>query len=285
MLELDDIQGLSVSGYGMPHARFLFLRIHTPNAGREWIKRLTDHVTTARPWTEPPRSCVNVGFTHTGLKALGVAQESLDSFEKEFREGIAARAEVLGDTGKSSPQNWPGGLGTDDLHAILLLFAQDAAALEEESQRQRGLLQIDTGVEELSAQDAAALPTGREHFGYRDGITHVLIEGDEKQLFPGQTLIKAGEFVLGYPDESGTLPPQPQPDVLGRNGSFLVYRKLHQDVAGWRRFIREEADKLKMEPELLSAKLMGRWRSGAPLVLSPKEDDPALANDPQRNGG
>src|SRR4028118_1238046 len=124
MLELDDIQGVGVSGYGMPHARFLFLRIHTPEAGRQWIKHIIGRVTTARPWAEPPRSCVNVGFTHNGLKALGLAQASLDSFDKEFQEGIARRAEILGDTGQSSPQNWQGGLGTEELHAILLLFAQ-----------------------------------------------------------------------------------------------------------------------------------------------------------------
>jgi Dyp-type peroxidase family len=74
----------------------------------------------------------------------------------------------------------------------------------------------------------------------------------------------------------------PQPALLGRNGSYLVYRKLYQDVAAFRQFLRKEA-RDPADEELLAAKLMGRWRSGAPLVLAPHADDPALADDPQRN--
>ena len=76
--------------------------------------------------------------------------------------------------------------------------------------------------------------------------------------------------------------PLPQPEVLSRNGSYLVYRKLHQHVALFRAFLRENADTPE-EQELLAAKLMGRWRSGAPLVLAPERDDPELGEDPLRN--
>lgn len=138
------------------------------------------------------------------------------------------------------------------------------------------------GVSELSAQDATALPKRREHFGYRDAISHVILEGTEKSSKPGDWMVKPGEFVLGYEDESGSVAPFPQPEVLGRNGSFYVYRKLYQDVALWRSFLEENAG--NAGPELLAAKLMGRWRSGAPIMLAPKADDPALADDEQRNG-
>ena len=95
-------------------------------------------------------------------------------------------------------------------------------------------------------------------------------------------VIKPGEFVLGYPDESGFIPTLPQPEWLSRNGSFLAYRRLYEDVASFREFLRGQAPTPE-EQELLAAKLMGRWRSGAPLVLAPRQDDPELAVDPQRN--
>ena len=93
---------------------------------------------------------------------------------------------------------------------------------------------------------------------------------------------KAGEFVTGYVDETGDLTPVPQPEALGRNGTYVVFRKLHQDVAGFRRYLRDHSASPEDE-ELLAAKIVGRWRSGAPLVLAPERDDPALGADPARN--
>ena len=100
---------------------------------------------------------------------------------------------------------------------------------------------------------------------------------------PGQgPAIKAGEFILGYPDETGNLPPMPQPEVLGRNGTYLAFRKLYSHVAEFRRYLKANAESPE-EEELLQAKMVGRWPSGAPLVLAPERDDPELAADPQRN--
>jgi Dyp-type peroxidase family len=94
--------------------------------------------------------------------------------------------------------------------------------------------------------------------------------------------LKPGEFFLGYPDENGPPTRLPQPEVLSRNGSFLAYRRLQEHVVAFREFLRENGATTD-EQELIAAKLMGRWRSGAPLVLSPEKDDPELAADPQRN--
>src|SRR5262245_40700466 len=95
--------------------------------------------------------------------------------------------------------------------------------------------------------------------------------------------LKAGEFFLGYPDEDGDGERMPQPEILSRNGSYLAYRRLQEHVGAFRDFLRQQGGPTAEEQELLAAKLMGRWRSGAPLVLAPAKDDPALANDPQRN--
>ena len=74
----------------------------------------------------------------------------------------------------------------------------------------------------------------------------------------------------------------PQPEVLSRNGSYMAYRRLQQHVGRFRDFLRQHG-RTPEEQELVAAKLMGRWRSGAPLVLAPDKDDPQLADDRQRN--
>ena len=124
----------------------------------------------------------------------------------------------------------------------------------------------------------------REHFGYRDRLTTPEIEGSGIEPTPGSgPPIKAGEFILGYPDEDGPPSNLPQPEILSRNGSYMAYRRLQQHVGAFRDFLREQGGPTADEQELLAAKLMGRWRSGAPLVLAPDKDDPLLADDPQRD--
>src|SRR5204863_87400 len=94
--------------------------------------------------------------------------------------------------------------------------------------------------------------------------------------------LKAGEIVLGYPDETGEVPPMPTPDVLGRNGTYAVFRKLHTKVAAYRQYLRAKAASREAEA-LLGAKMVGRWQSGAPLAVAPEVDDPELGADPLRN--
>jgi Dyp-type peroxidase family len=122
-----------------------------------------------------------------------------------------------------------------------------------------------------------------DHFGYRDRLSQPVIEGTDEVPTPGSGApLKPGEFILGYPDEFGPPANLPQPEVLSRNGSYMAYRRLQEHVGKFRDFLRQNAQTPE-EQELLAAKLMGRWRSGAPLVLSPDKDDPQLAADPQRN--
>ena len=122
-----------------------------------------------------------------------------------------------------------------------------------------------------------------DHFGYRDRLSQPVIEGTGEVPTPGTGApLKPGEFILGYPDEDGPPANLPQPEILSRNGSFMAYRRLEEHVGKFRDFLREHG-KTPEEQELIAAKLMGRWRSGAPLVLAPDKDDPALGADPQRN--
>jgi Dyp-type peroxidase family len=142
-------------------------------------------------------------------------------------------------------------------------------------------------VEVISSLDLEATPPfeyAHDHFGYRDRLSLPAIEGlggDVPAPGSGHPL-KPGEFFLGYPDENGPTNGLPKPEILSRNGSFVAYRRLEEHVGKFRDFLKQHGETPE-EQELIAAKLMGRWRSGAPLVLAPEKDDPELGADRQRN--
>jgi len=284
-LDLDDIQSGALHERPSPYVgTYVLLRIDDRRAGRELVRRLHPIVDSARPSSDPARDAwITLAFTYQGLKALGVPQGSLDSFSPEFRQGMAARATELGDVGESSPVNWEKPLGSPDVHVALAALSPDAArlgAVLERARRAQGEL---PGVEVIWRQDCYQLPTGRTSFGFKDGISQPEVEGSGVPASnPGEKPIKAGEFILSYPDETGSLPAMPTPEVLGRNGTYIVFRKLHTRVAAYRRYLRAKASSQE-EEVLLGAKMVGRWQSGAPLGLSPERDDPELGADRHRN--
>jgi Dyp-type peroxidase family len=284
-LEMDDIQSGALHHRPAPYVGwFLFLRVDDRHAGRALLRRLLPAVESGLPTADPNKGAwAAVALTHQGLRALGVPQESLDSFPPEFRQGMAARADVLGDVGESAPANWEPPFGTGDVHIVLSGLAPDAARLEKALERARAAYQETPGVEVIWQQEVHQLPTGRTSFGFRDGISYPGIEGTGiPGSNPQEAPLKAGEFILGYPDETGNLPPMPQPEVLGRNGTYLAVRKLHTKVAAWRQYLRANTAS-EAEEALLGAKMIGRWPSGAPLALAPDKDDPELGADPSRN--
>jgi Dyp-type peroxidase family len=285
ILELDDIQSGVLRPRPSPYAAtYIVLRIDKARDGRELIRRLASVVTPAAAADTTDRDTfVSVALTFDGLKALGVPQASLDSFAWEFQQGMRSRAAVLGDVGEGAPEYWELPFGTSDVHLILVGVAPSEAQLEAAVARGCEALGGLPGVVPIWRQDCRAPPDHKEPFGFRDGISHPAIEGSG---IPGdnpyEAPLKAGELVLGYPDELGGLSPSPEPPALGRNGTYVVFRKLHQKVAAFRRYLRDNATGAEDE-ELLAAKMMGRWRSGAPLALCPLHDDPALGADNSRN--
>lgn len=284
-VEIDDIQSGALHHRPTPYVgKYVFLRVDDRRAGRELLGRLLPAIDAGLPTADPNQDAwVAVGFTWHGLRALGVPQGSLDSFPIEFRQGMAARAEALGDVGDSAPANWEPPFGTPDVHIAVSAIAPDSERLEAALGRARAALSDRPGVAVIWHQDVHLLPTGRTTFGFKDGISYPQIEGTGiPGSNPQEPPLKAGEFILGYPDETGNLPPMPQPDVLGRNGTYAAIRKLHTRVADWRRYLRANASSPE-EEGLLAAKMVGRWPSGAPLALSPEHDDPALGADPRRN--
>jgi Dyp-type peroxidase family len=283
-LDLNEIQATVLRPRPAPYfGTHALLRIDDAQAGRAFLRRLTPHVDSAAAWWTAKTPWLAVGISYAGLHSLGVPQDSLQSFPEAFREGMAARARQLGDVNLNDPKNWDQAYGKGQVHIGLSAFSDS----EEDRRRIVGIareqLQGFSGVSVLAMQDFGAQPGDRNSLGYKDGIDQPSIEGSGVDPLPGQgEPIKAGEFILGYPGESGFPLPMPQPDILGRNGTYVGFRKYQSRVGAFNRFLRAHGS-TEAEQELLAAKLVGRWRSGAPLTLAPDIDDPALGADPQRN--
>lgn len=287
----------------MRSACFLFLQLGEPAKSRPWLRGLLGQVTTAvkRPATQVRKECcVNIAFTAAGLARLGLPGEVLQTFPRELREGMARRAQLLGDAGESAPDRWElGGEHQEELHVLLMLYAPDDQARDAFAAEQRRRIE-EAGARVVYCQNASRTVDrfghSKEHFGFRDGISQPVIEGfmgPREKLLPAlDRPVKAGELLLGYVNEYDHLPsspsvprpldagdvladvPQP-PEAsggrkdLGRNGTYLVLRKLEQDVEGFSRFLEEQARGAdgKSDPRMrdwLAAKLVGRWQNGAP---------------------
>lgn len=281
-LELNDIQAGALRRRPTPYVgAYFLLRIDDRQAGREFLRRLIPALASAADPDQP--AWLAASLTFQGLKALGVPADSLASFPPEFQQGMAARAAEVGDTGDNAPDNWEQPLGSPEVHLVLAAIAPDAPRFELILGRAREIMHDLSGVTLIWRQDVSSLSTERDHFGFKDGIGQPAIEGsDIPGSNPHEAPLKAGEFILGYQSETGDLAVGPQPEVLGRNGTYMVFRKLHTRVAAFRQYLREQAT-TPAEEERLAAKIVGRWPSGAPLALAPEHDDPELGADPHRN--
>lgn len=294
----------------MEVANFLLLRIEDPRGGRAWLRELlkgdlTTAAETPSEERERRHSCLNLAFTWQGLRALGLDEESLGTFPYEFRKGMAERWHVLGDTGDSAPERWefggrrPDAPSQEELHVLLMLYARNAKVLGEVRSRERARLTA-LGLKELYCQEAAHQTEKkngqiffREHFGFRDALSQPVIQGitdHRRHAAEYDTPIAAGEFVLGHENEYAEKPVSPTvrasqdpgqrlPEALaegrkdlGHDGSYLVLRKLEQDVDGFNAFIEQHkglaacgSEDDEKKKEWLKAKLMGRWPNGTPL--------------------
>lgn len=301
--ERDDIQGIVASGYGhLPHAAYLLFAIDEPVAAGDWLASLADAITTARGRVE--RRALAVALTASGLAAVGLPECVRDGFSLEFTTGMtddAHRRRILGDVGPSAPERWLwGGPGSRAVDVLLLLFGESESELDALTTEHLEEVGGATLVQRLRASTAAF-----DHFGFRDSISQPFIAGLGSG--PAAQTIQTGEFLLGYPNEYGQYTERPLIDPLegssvllpndaagsglrdlGRNGTYLVFRHLSQDVPAFWQWADKHVGNANGDSEAgpgareqlrtaLASKLVGRWPGGAPLTLSPDHDDPELA--------
>jgi deferrochelatase/peroxidase EfeB len=305
-LDLGDIQGFIVRGYRMPMVRHFLLTVGDATQARKLLGRFVSadesdapQITTAEDWhvgfapgpgdntADAPRRkpdyCLNVGITWPGMIALEIKDRvpamSFQSFAA-FTAGAAERAKLVGDIGPGAPEHWIGGFGKGSDHVLVTLHALSPEAMASYSDRLPALfaeggafreIWRGDGMALLEMQDGKLVPTSRAHFGYTDGISMTTLRGGPERYPPDhQEPCEPWLFVLRDDAENYTVP---EPRELGLNGSFACFKIAMTDVVGFENFLQSNKDRIN--PELLAAKICGRWRNGVPLALSPDTDTPA----------
>jgi len=310
-----NVQG-NLVGFNKDHQRFVFVAFADRSGGQKFLAALEPELASAWEvrhfnalFKEIHRrggglgivesAWANLALTFHGLQVLEAS--GLQDFPEPFKSGMAARAEVIGDKDTSAPAGWVAPFN-QQIDAVVILAADTPEDLDAGYVRLRTKIES-PGVVELSPTlDGNVRPEpnrGHEHFGFKDGISQPGIVGLTQSSKHGQDQIATGEFLIGYPDQdgrtSGDGQPAPGPNEPGypnqpatpalppwtKDGSFLVLRRLRQNVAAFNEFLEQEAAVLGIDDGLLGAKLVGRWRSGAPLERTrhaPKNLDPAAAD-------
>jgi Dyp-type peroxidase family len=294
-LDLADIQGNILRGFGLSFGWHQFVRLDDPAAARAWLAALAGQVPDARLLAAKPSSGLNVGISAAGLTALGVPRPVLARFAPEFVDGMAARAEQLADIGASHPDTWRSAFRPDDEGrppplAVVSAYADTDERLRSMIDRLRR--EADRpGLTPVHSLPVQRFDDGREHFGFADGFAQPAVAGAPRgakpslsAAAPGKAL-PAGEFLLGYRDGEYALTPGPN-GPLGRNGTYMVYRELAQDVGAFRAYLRAQAAVSDLSEMAVAAKMVGRWPDGSPLVVSPEAPEAALSaegKDPRLN--
>jgi deferrochelatase/peroxidase EfeB len=144
----------------------------------------------------------------------------------------------------------------------------------------------------IETVDGRIQPVPKEHFGFTDAIGDPVFEGqlsrqdlDRRVIGNGKidgqgkwSPLATGEFLLGYPDEAQEIPGAAMPLAFSRNGTFMSYRKLHENVFAFRSFIDKAATAFGgtfgiADPhearETFMAKISGRWSDGVPVSKAP----------------
>jgi len=260
-----------------------------------------------------PEAATNIAFTYNGLKNLGISVQTLQSFPDEFIVGMRGRRTILGDNGPSDPARWDPvwheeihiflsiDAQTDEavekrynqIMDVLTLHQLDKVILLDghRGNKNEGTKKY----QDASVLYESGVPTSKEHFGYTDGISNPFFKGmtaDMGELVGGGKKntkgnlgygnpelqstwlpLETGEFILGHKDEALEYPVAPMPPLMAKNGSFMVYRKLHENVGKFNLFLDEKSKNFPGGKELLAAKFVGRWRNGVPITTFPDEKD------------
>lgn len=279
-LELSEIQGIVLFGYGgLPYARYVHVTWPEGSQPCAWLAELRHEVHASTRRTRKADGRVNVALTHRGLARLSLSKDELASFPRELQQGMSdeLRSHVLGDVDDNAPDTWElGGPKQPLIHALLMLFEKTEERVT--ALRDRLVARLVALGGAVIHEDAAELRAPlKEPFGFRDGVVQPHVSGTPRPRGSNDVEVPAGEFILGYPNAYDELPASPRGEDgfdLGKNGSYLVYRKLRQDTSGFWQCMLERA-RPAHDPDaatLLASSMVGRWPSGAPLVKYPEFD-------------
>lgn len=307
-LETSQIQSLVFGGLGfMPHGSCLLFDLPGDEArARAFVASLYPHTAFGDGRKLRRDAVLTVALGAGALDRLGLAPECIAGFPPAFLEGMATetRARILGDCGADAPEHWAWGRRSSDLAILVYGVGQaDVARLEAE-------------IGEAAAANGMAGPyriplvearkPAIEPFQFVDGVSQPVMRGTDQANRSNDPihLVQPGEFVIGYPDDRGNFPPEPElsaladpknrlpvadksrafgtaiveaPRAVARNGTFLVIRQLEQDVAGFNAYCEAEAARLadrlpepyEVNADFIAAKLIGRWKDGSSLVRNP----------------
>ena len=300
MVDYADVQGLVRFGYGrMTSASYALVRVKDVAAAKAWLRAAP--VTNAVEQKIPPTTALQIAFTAPGLTQLGLPPAVMKGFSREFRKGMTTdyHRRLLGDLGHNVPERWYWGGPENEPHLLVMFFAE-AEYFDSFVQSTKG----DTWSNAFKNETWLGTSNldGDEPFGFADGISQPQIDWDQQRKTPCKQLeytniAALGEFLLGYRNEYGKITDRPllDPDAanaellpavdipekkdLGRNGTYLVFRQLEQDVPGFWKFLYEQHGGNLEEISQLGAKMVGRTRAGDPLV--PIQTEPIAGTDPR----
>ncbi|EJC98213.1 Dyp-type peroxidase [Fomitiporia mediterranea MF3/22] len=297
--DLDDLQGDVVLGLPKRAETFIFFNIAnvanfkkslqqfipavtTTTQVQQLRKEIADHKLTGSPDLLQIQ-CMNFALSRRGMKELGVTDDLRDG---PFNDGQKAHAQPLGDNGKQSllsfDPDWLLPFKNEVDGVFLITGDSDSTVLDGINKVNNTFSGSFTEMLKVEGRVRPGKEKGHEHFGFRDGISFPAIRGFVDP-FPGQTQVDPGVIVCKTNGDGVLFRPD-----WAKNGSFLVYRHLQQFVPEFNTFVENNpvADSqvaAENQVELAGARMFGRWKSGAPTALSPFADDPALADDPQKN--
>ncbi|KAL0954306.1 hypothetical protein HGRIS_003305 [Hohenbuehelia grisea] len=307
-LDLNNIQGDILAGLPKKTETYFFFQVSDVNRFRGQFAKFVPSVTTTAQVVAGrqaiqehksqnkegliPMAAVAVAFSNAGLIKLGITDDLNDA---AFTEGQLKGAENLGDPGKTTngvfSPDWEPEF-KKEIHGVIYVAGDSILSVDKKLIEIKLLFGVGLpghSITEITSIRGDVRPgkenSAHEHFGFLDGISNPAVEGFDKTTFPGQDAIAPGFMLLGHETNNSS---KPQPPSWAVDGSFLTFRYLFQLVPEFDDFLEQNPIILpglsrKEGSELLGARLVGRWKSGAPIDITPLKDDPVLAADPQRN--
>ncbi|WP_157830301.1 Dyp-type peroxidase [Siphonobacter sp. SORGH_AS_0500] len=303
-----DIQGIVIRSYkDLAEACYVMIDFADVKKSCKWLKSIINRIT---PASIKPQFALQIAFTSKGVSHFISDDQYVEPFSREFLEGMVTpeRSRILGDLDTNDPVKWNWGQNNESIGGVLMFFAENVEILERNYRNIVDDFEI-YNIQEVIRLNSQILPSGKEHFGFRDGVSQPLIRGLEKEeelsLQKASTLlqdkkvvmdnyINPGEFILGYENEYGQVPSYPTiTNVIGDklniglNGSYMVFRQMNQDVKTFWEYIynqKQSNPSFKDKDAIyIASKLMGRWPNGNSLTDNPEEEGEVLPNDKINN--